>query len=134
MAYWRLFYHVVWGTKHRAALIELEWEPTLYNVIAAKATALGAQLYAIGGVGDHVHVVASIPPSIALSAFIGQLKGNSSHFVNRTLGLPHPFAWQGEFGVVSFGGKHLGTVCRYVQNQREHHRDRRLIALLEQTE
>jgi putative transposase len=132
MPYWRLFYHFVWGTKNREALIGLEWEASLHNVMAAKATELGAFVHAVGGTEDHVHLVASVPPSIALSTFIGQVKGNSSHFVNHEMGLKTHFAWQGEYGVTSFGGKMLDTVVRYAKNQRMHHACGTTIPMLEQ--
>ena len=131
MPYWRLFYHFVWGTKNREPLIAPEWENSLHNVIAAKATELGAIVHSVGGIEDHVHLVVSVPPKIALSTFIGQVKGNSSHFVNHGLDVVIYFAWQAEYGVVSFGGKMLDMVVRYAKNQREHHADGTTIAMLE---
>ena len=91
MSYSRLFYHMIWGTKNREPLIQIEFEISLYNVIAAKAKDLGAFVYAVGGIEDHVHLVASVPPRIALADFIGQVKGNSSHWVNHELLLPYHF-------------------------------------------
>ena len=46
MPYWRLFYHFVWRTKNGDPLIVPEWEGSLHNVIVAKATDLGAFVYA----------------------------------------------------------------------------------------
>jgi putative transposase len=131
MPYWRLFYHFVWGTKNREPLIALEWEHSLHNVIAAKATALGGLVHAVGGIEDHVHLVVSVPPKIALSTFIGQVKGNSSHFVNHELDTDSHFAWQAEYGVVSFGGKKLDMVAQYAKDQRTHHADGTTVAMLE---
>jgi putative transposase len=131
MPYWRLFYHMIWGTANREPLIQTGFEATLHNVIAAKAKSLGAFVYAVGGVEDHIHLVASVPPRIALSNFIGQVKGNSSHFVNHELSLPCPFNWQAEYGVVSFGGKQLDMVARYVKGQRQHHLEGKVYPFLE---
>jgi putative transposase len=131
MPYWRLFYHFVWGTKNREPLIAPEWEGSLHNAIAAKAKELGAFVYAVGGIEDHVHLVVSVPPKIALSTFIGQVKGNSSHFVNHELHAEIHFAWQAEYGVVSLGGKMLDMVVQYAKNQRQHHADGTTIAMLE---
>jgi hypothetical protein len=66
-----------------------------------------------------------------LSDFISQVKGNSSHFVNHELNVL--FAWQAEYGVVSFGGKQLDFVVKYVKTQREHHADKTTIAFLERS-
>ena len=121
MAYWRLFYHFVWSMKLRRPLIQPEIGPSLHNVIAAKATRIGGFVHAVGGVEDHVHLVVSVPPKLSLSDFISQVKGNSSHFANHELNVL--FAWQAEYGVVSFGGKQLDIVIKYVKNQRQHHTD-----------
>jgi len=131
MPYWRLFYHLVWGTQNREALIHGELETLLHKAICAKAADLGALVYAVGGIEDHIHLVASIPPRIALSEFIGQVKGNSSHLANHRLALPYHFAWQSEYGVLSFGGKGLDTVVKYARNQKEHHLNQNTIRALE---
>lgn len=36
MPYWRLFYHVVWGTKNRLPLIESAWEADLHGYLWEK--------------------------------------------------------------------------------------------------
>lgn len=134
MPYYRLFYHIIWGTKNREPLIQVEFETSLHNVIAAKAKDLGAMVYAVGGLEDHIHLAATVPPRIALSDFIGQVKGNSSHFVNHELSLSYQFGWQAEYGLVSFGGKQLDTVVKYVKNQRQHHFEGTIISFLERVE
>jgi len=133
MPYWRLYYHFVWGTKDREPLIAPQWEASLHNVIAAKASDLTAMVYAVGGTEDHIHLVVSVPPKTALSTFIGQVKGNSSHFINHELRLDTVFAWQEEYGVTSFGGKQLDTVVKYAKNQRKHHAEKTIIGVLERS-
>jgi REP element-mobilizing transposase RayT len=132
MPYWRLFYHFVWGTKKGELFIEREWENSLHNVIVAKSAELEALVHAVGGIDNHIHLVVSVPPKTALSTFIGQVKGNSSHWVNHELHPGYYFAWQAEYGVVSFGGKQLDMVVRYVHNQRKHHAEGTLIPMLEE--
>ncbi|MCK6584652.1 MAG: IS200/IS605 family transposase [Anaerolineales bacterium] len=77
MPYWKLHYHFVWGTKNRLPLIDSTLEPELYRAIAAKAHAMSGFIHAIGGIEDHVHLAVSIPPKLAPSKFIGDVKGNS---------------------------------------------------------
>ena len=74
MPYYRLFYHMIWGTKNREPLIQIEFEMSLHNVIVAKGKELGAFVYAIGGIEDHVHLVASVPPRIALADWLMYVK------------------------------------------------------------
>jgi putative transposase len=134
MPFARLYYHIVWGTKNRDPLIESGFEASLYNVLAAKVSELGGKLYAVGGIEDHIHVAATIPPRIAVSDFIGQLKGNSSHFINHDFKLSYHFGWQAEYGVVTFGARNLNMVKNYIHNQRQHHADHSALGYLEAVE
>jgi len=130
MPYWRLFYHITWGTKNRLALIEPAWESDFYGYLWGKATALECIPHAIGGMPDHLHVVISIPPKVAVAKLIGQLKGASSHHINENF-VDSTFAWQAEYGVVSFSEKALASIVDYVKNQKEHHSRNTIKAALE---
>lgn len=131
MPYWKLYYHFIWGTKNRLPLIDSDFEPELYKAMAAKAQTLGGFVHAIGGIEDHVHLAVSIPPKIAPANFIGDVKGNCSHFVNHVVKPDFEFYWQDEYGVFSFGERNLLSVVRYIHNQRQHHADGTLIATME---
>ncbi len=92
---------------------------------------MGARVHEVGGVEDHVHVAVSVPPSIALSEFVRQVKGSSSHFMSHEMAVPVPFAWQAEYGLISFDRKQLAAVVGYVRQQREHHEGHTTIPALE---
>ncbi len=130
MPYWRLFYHVVWGTKNRLALIDPAWEKDLYGYIWGKATALECIPHAIGGMPDHIHVAISIPPKLSVATSIGQLKGASSHHINQRYA-DRSFMWQAEYGVLSFSEKALSRIVDYVNNQKKHHADNTLDTAME---
>jgi putative transposase len=121
MPYCRLFYHFVWATKGRLSLIAEANRESLYAAIAAKVRELKGTVYALNGTADHVHLVATVPPSLPLATFIGQIKGNSSHVASRLSNGRTPFAWQTEYGVISVSESHLPTVVRYVRLQQQHH-------------
>ncbi len=125
MPYWRLFYHIVWGTKNRLELIDPIWEKDLYGYIWGKATALECIPHAIGGMSDHTHVAISIPPKLCVATLIGQLKGASSHHVNERYA-GGSFMWQAEYGVLSFSEKALPTIVDYINHQKKHHADNTL--------
>jgi REP element-mobilizing transposase RayT len=111
----------------------MEWEARLHKAICAKAVELGAAVHAVGGAADHVHLVVSVPPKIALSTFVGQIKGNSSHFATHVLQV-ESFAWQAEYAVLSFDQRSLKGITEYVQNQRTHHADNSVHLRLERAE
>lgn len=133
MALWRLYYHLVWTTKERHPLINPERETKLYAYIVNKSDRFGSIIHAIGGVEDHVHLVVSIPPTLASADFVKNIKGGSAHHLNHSfLASPGKFGWQEGYGIFSLGGKQLEEAVSYVKNQKEHHLSGTAITLLEQ--
>ena len=130
MPYWQLFYHVVWTTKHRLPLIDASAEPVIYGFLQSKAINLGGVVFAINGIADHVHMVVSIPPRMAVATFIGQVKGVASARYNQGQFSKDRFEWQDGYGVFSFDGKRLPYVVAYVNRQKEHHADKTTIPVL----
>ena len=133
MPYWKLLYHIVWSTKERLPLLTRSAESQVYGFIRGKAVGLGATVFALGGTEDHVHVVAAIPPRIAVARFIGQIKGVASARYNKAHP-ESPIYWQAEYGAFSFDVKRLPNYVSYVERQKEHHTQRTTIPLLERIE
>jgi putative transposase len=130
MSIWRTYYHLVWATHNRLPLISEASEPELYRRITTKCESMECRLYAIGGIADHVHLVVSIPPKLAVAEFARQIKGSSSRFMNQHH-LGYQFAWQREYGVFSLGSKQLDQAITYVQNQKHHHASNTLLRAIE---
>jgi putative transposase len=133
MPYWELHYHFVWATKDRLAIIEPQVEPLIYDLIRRKAAGLGAIVFALNGLADHVHLVASVPPAVAVANFIGLVKGASSARFNQAAPRETPLHWQDEYGVFSFDRKRLPNYVAYVEKQKEHHVHGQLLPILERT-
>jgi putative transposase len=131
MPYSKLYYHFIWATKERLPLIEPAFELDLYRAIAAKVQKMDGFVHAIDGTTDHLHLATSFPPKLAPAHFIGEVKGNASHFINHVTKPDFEFHWQDEYGVLTFGEKNLSAVVRYIQNQKKHHADGTVIAALE---
>ena len=114
MAFWRLYYHLVWATKQRLPLIETKQEPVLYNYIIGKADSLGCIAHAIGGTEDRIHLVISIPPKLSIADFVKKIKGSSSYHMNHLDAGLQKFGWQDGYGVFSMGTQQLDTAIAYV--------------------
>jgi putative transposase len=132
MTLWRTYYHFVWATRDRLALITPDRESLLYEYIGQKSQFLEVQVHAIGGMPDHIHLIVSIPPKITIAEFVKHIKGGSSHYLNE-LSRDKNFAWQREYGVFSLGSPQLDRATGYVNSQKHHHQDRTLIKMLEIT-
>ncbi len=131
MAFWRLYYHLVWATKNREHLIQPAIEARLYAYIVSKAAELDVYVYAINSWYDHLHLVASIPPKHAVAYVVKRLKGASSHDLNQAGGLDYQFAWQRGYGALSLGERQKPLAEEYVENQKQHHEQQTANAWLE---
>ncbi|MDP9368416.1 MAG: IS200/IS605 family transposase [Chloroflexota bacterium] len=134
MPYWRLFYHIVWATRGRDALLDESAGRIVERSIRATCKTCDVVVHAVSVMPDHMHLVVSISPSTAVSMLIGRVKGASSHVLRHPPDEPgiESFAWQAEYGVLSFGEQALPDVVAYVENQRERHAAQRLWDNLEQ--
>jgi putative transposase len=115
--------HIVWHTKESAPLLIPKVEAFVHHYLRGRCiNTRGVYIHEIGGIEDHVHLCLSVPPTLLLSDFIGQLKGSSAHEANQKCGERcKVLEWQTGYGVVSFGTKDLEWVKSYVRNQRQHH-------------
>ena len=134
MPYWRLHYHLVWGTRERVPLITPNVELVIHQTVFAKARELGLVLHAVDGVSDHVHVVVSIPPTRCVAEIVKQVKGASSRAVHLSTSAGPEFRWQEGYGALTIGGASLARVIEYVRLQKEHHASGTTIAVYEKAE
>ena len=80
----------------------------------------------MGGVADHVHLLAKLSPTIAISDMLRLIKTNTSKMVNENNKPKHPFEWQTGYGAFSVSESRHEAVRKYILNQEEHHRKRTL--------
>ena len=74
----QIYLHFVWGTWDRLPLIT-DKESQIYKAILEKCKTLGAAAIAIGGMPDHVHLLARFPSTISVTDFVKGVKGSTSH-------------------------------------------------------
>jgi REP element-mobilizing transposase RayT len=121
-SYTHLLYHLVFSTKDRRPLITPELRAELYPYIGGIIRNKPGILLDIGGMPDHVHLVARLRPDIALAEMLCVIKANSSKWANERRDLTTEFAWQKGYGAFTVSESQLAVVRHYVQMQEEHHR------------
>lgn len=126
--------HLTWHVKHNRPALTPELEKVAHDAIRLKALSFrGVVVHAVNGTEDHIHLAVSIPPTVLISEFVGQVKGYSSHAINEAVaGQGERFAWQTGYGVVSFGTGDLQWVVQYIEKQKEHHAKNKTFDRLEQ--
>jgi putative transposase len=121
----QLYLHLVWATCDRLPLITPDIREPVYACVKAKCLELKADMLAIGGMNDHIHVLVRFPTTITISDLVKHLKGASSHLVNHRLqGWESAFKWQGAYGAFTVSRADGKRVREYILNQEQHHADK----------
>jgi REP element-mobilizing transposase RayT len=123
-----LYVHLVWATQGRANAITPDIENVLRATLLAQCRKLGCSPLAIGGVEDHVHIVVSLSPTVAVAALAKQLKGASAHVIAQQCAGGAMFRWQRGYGAFTLRKAELPVVKTYVLHQKEHHVSRSITA------
>ncbi len=127
--------HLTWHTKHDAPVLVDAVEDRTHHYLRHRALQTpGVIVHEVGGAEDHVHLAVSVPPTIAIADWVGELKGACSHHINHEICNRKVLAWQTGYGVVSFGTKDLAWVVSYIRKQKQHHNDRQTHERLERTD
>jgi len=115
--------HLVFVTKYRRHVFTAQAIEILRPIFAKVCVDFEAELVEFNGEDDHVHLLITYPPKIALSALVNSLKGVSSRRLRR--GMPSiakryrkGVLWSPSYFVSSCGGAPLSIIRQYVENQR----------------
>ena len=120
MSHTNLLYHIVFATRERAPLITNELRPRLHEYLGGIIKGLDGVPIEINGTTDHVHILARLRPTIAVSEFMSKLKASSSGWAKRHA--RGRFAWQARFAAFTVSESQVDRVRRYIRGQEEHHR------------
>jgi REP element-mobilizing transposase RayT len=112
-------------------VIDQTLEQLIRRAVVSKCRQLGSEVIAIGGADDHQHLLLPLPSTITIARLIGEAKGYSSWVINRCRPVDQLFRWQETYYASSVSLEELPAAESYVRNQRQHHRDDRLLAHFE---
>lgn len=122
MSYVSSYFHCVFSTKERRRLITPTLRERLWPFIGGIARENKMKALEIGGVEDHVHILLSVPPTMAICKAMQLIKAGLSKWVHETFAEHYAFAWQEKYGAFSVSVSQLPTVIEYIQGQETHHR------------
>ena len=122
--YSQIYIQVVFAVQGRQNLLQPKHKEELHKFIAGVVRNKNQKLIRINSVHDHVHILLSLKPDIALSDLVRDIKANSSRFMNKKGWVMGRFNWQEGFGAFSYSHSQLDRVINYINRQEEHHRQR----------
>lgn len=111
----------LWCTKYRRSVLSPEMQDRIKQLVCEAQEQYGYTVRAIECMADHVHLLASIPPTEAVGAVVGRIKG----FVSKSLREDFPSLkkrlpqlWTGSKFIASTGGVTLEALKQYVADQK----------------
>lgn len=119
--YTQLYIQLVFAVKARKCFIQNAWEEELYKYITAVVQNDRHKMLAINGMPDHIHIFLGLNPAIAISDLVKDIKRASNNWINDERLIKAKFEWQAGYGAFSYGKSQIDRVCKYIQNQKEHH-------------
>ena len=121
MSYTRSYFHIVFGTKFRARTIFPDRKSRVYAYISNIISGKKSTKIAINGMGDHIHILLDLHPTVALADIVKSIKQSSSKWINANMILPMFEGWGSEYYASSVSPSHVDAVKEYIDNQETHH-------------
>ena len=114
-------YHIVFAPKYRRKVFYKEKREAIGKILRQLSEWKGVKIVEAEVCSDHVHMLVEIPPKIAVSSFMGYLKGKSSTMLYEQFGelkykyRNREFWCKGYY--VDTAGKNASRIAEYIQNQ-----------------
>ncbi len=115
--------HLVFVTKYRGSIFSSAHLETLESLFRNVCQDFEVELQEFNREGDHVHLLVTYPPKVALSKLVNSLKGVSSRRMKQL----HPdliapayrsnALWSPSYFAGSVGGAPLAVVKQYIEQQ-----------------
>ena len=115
--------HLVFVTKYRRDVFTKAILNDLQEIFASVCADFEAELVAFDGEDDHVHLVVSYPPKVAISKLVNSLKGISRLLIRKK---NHPnikkklwkgALWSPSYFAGSCGGAPIEIIRQYIEQQ-----------------
>ncbi len=119
--YAKLYYHIIFSTKHRAPQITADFEHELHQYIGGIVRNLDGACLEINGMPDHLHLLTLFPPKVAVSDALRVIKSNSSGWVREEQAIGRAFGWQDGYAAFSVSKSLVDPVIKYIRDQKRHH-------------
>lgn len=120
--YKQIFYHIIFGTKHRKPVIPHAHCEEPYKYIWGIIKNKKCVLYRINGVEDHIHICVDLHPTISLSDLIKDIKVGSSIWMKGNEKFPDFEGWADGYGAFTHSVREKDVIINYIKNQKEHHK------------
>jgi putative transposase len=118
-----VYLHLVFSTKDRRPFLrDPALRTSLHGHLGEVSKRLECPPILIGGVEDHVHLLARFGRSMTQAEWVKELKRVSNGWLKEQRADLTDFEWQGGYAAFSVSQSNLDHVTQYIARQEEHHR------------
>ncbi len=118
-----VYLHLVFSTRDRAPLLQDEaLRDALHEYLGGVSKTLECAPLRVGGVEDHVHLLARFGRTLTIADWVKEVKRVSSIWVHERGNAYRQFHWQNGYGVFSVSHSNRDRVIEYIDGQEQHHR------------
>src|SRR5437867_12521452 len=90
----QICYHLVFSTKERVPTLSGDKRANLFRYTWGILKNKDCHLYRIGGVEDHLHILTSLHPTLALADLVKEIKVSTSSWIKNENVFPKFTHWQ----------------------------------------
>ncbi|MBR6878069.1 MAG: transposase [Bacteroidales bacterium] len=119
--YTKLNIHIVFHVKSTGVCIKNEDLPIVFAYIGGIVRNVDGYPLTVGGIENHIHILATIPKTMSVSEFVQKVKANSSRWIKTLDKYYESFAWQEGYGAFCVSPSLLKKTIHYIETQEEHH-------------
>ncbi len=119
----QIYYQLVFSTKNREPVLLADKRDHLFRYTWGILKNKDCHLYRIGGVEDHVHILTSLHPTIALADLVKDIKTSTSSWIKDENIFPGFTHWQDGYGAFTVSHSDKDAVIEYIKGQEEHHKN-----------
>jgi len=119
-----LYAHVTWHTWRRVPQVRKPDVPVIVDTVLDAARRWAVRVHAQAVLSDHVHVVVSYPPHVALASFIRHAKSESARRINVMRLDAQRLRWCRGYYVGSLSRSDVTPARSYLARQFQRHPDR----------
>ena len=118
---WNCKYHIVFAPKYRRMVFYGEKKREIGKILRQLCEWKSVEILEAEVCPDHIHMLVSIPPKVAVSSFMGYLKGKSSVLIYEKFGelkfkyRNREFWCRGYY--VDTVGKNTKAIAEYIKHQ-----------------
>ena len=119
--YTKLNIHIVFHVKSTGITIRKEDLGKVFAYIGGIIQNIGGYPITVGGITNHIHILATMPKTMSVSEFVQKIKANSSKWIKTIDEYYETFAWQEGYGAFCVSPSLLKKTIRYIETQEQHH-------------